>query len=399
MSSAPIAAIGEAPDLALRYRQVRGQTETLAAPLSAEDCQIQSMPDASPIKWHLAHVSWFFETFLLVPHLPGYRPLDPSYAVLFNSYYVGVGERHPRPERGLLSRPTLDEVRAYRRHVDMAMCALIDAQGDTHADLIELGLQHEQQHQELMLMDIQHGFSRNPGDPVYAADAPAAAGIDGAERWIEQPGGLYTMGHAGGGFAFDNELPQHRVWIEPFAIADRLVNAGDYSAFIDDGGYDRPEYWLSDGWATAQAEGWRAPLYWQRDDDGWTRFSLRGRVAVDPAEPVLHLSYYEADAFAHWRGCRLPTEAEWEIAAGHGGLRQQRDSAWQWTASPYVAYPGFRIAEGAVGEYNGKFMVNQFVLRGGCLATPEGHARPTYRNFYPPASRWMFSGVRLARDV
>lgn len=381
-----------------RYCAIRSATEALTAPLSAEDCQIQSMPDASPTKWHLAHSSWFFETFLLAPHLAGYAAFDEVYAVLFNSYYVQVGDRHPRPYRGLLSRPSLDEVLAYRRHVDAAMERLFDGSSEDWADLLELGLQHEQQHQELILMDIQHALAQNPLQPIYAPTAPVAPSSPAPTAWIETPGGLYEIGHDGNGFAFDNEGPRHRLWLEPFAIADRLVTAGEYRNFIDDGGYRRPELWLSDGWATVEAEGWDAPLYWRDDAGGWTTFGLRGRNPIDPGAPVLHVSYYEADAFARWAGGRLPTEAEWEVAAVRDVLQQSADSGWQWTASPYVAYPGFRPAEGAVGEYNGKFMVNQIVLRGGAAITPPGHARSTYRNFFAPASRWMASAIRLARD-
>ncbi len=395
MSSQPVARF-ETSALAA-FREVRAASEALTAGLSAEDCQIQSMPDASPAKWNLAHTSWFFETFLLSPLLPGYRPFDAAYTVLFNSYYVGVGERFSRPHRGLLTRPSLDQVIAYRHHVDRAMAELTGAVApELWQDLLELGLHHEQQHQELILMDIQHAFSLNPLQPAYRDDAPHRSGMP-ATTWANIPGGLGEIGHDINGFAFDNEGPRHRVWTEPFEIADRLVTAGDYIEFIEAGGYRTPELWLSDGWATVEAEGWTAPLYWRETEEGWTRFSLEGRVGIDPAAPLLHVSYYEADAFARWAGARLPTEAEWEIAATLGLLREVDDLAWQWTASPYVAYPGFATAPGAVGEYNGKFMVNQFVLRGGSLGTPRGHTRLTYRNFFPPAARWAFSGIRLAR--
>ena len=399
MSLYPLAAEGVVEAAMHRYVRVRARTEDLVAPLSAEDCQVQSMPDASPAKWHLAHVSWFFETFLLRPHLPGYETCCPDYAVLFNSYYVAIGERHPRPQRGLLTRPSLDEVMAYRRHVDAAMAELMERVAYAEwAGLVELGCQHEEQHQELILMDIQHALSCNPLQPAYvqtrtSSDTRAAR----AGGWRDVPGGLYEIGHKGDGFHFDNEAPRHRVWLEPFSISERLVTAGEYRAFMEDGGYSRPELWLSEGWDWVAREGWQAPLYWSESEAGWSRFSLAGKRPVDPAEAVLHVSYYEADAFARWSGARLPTEAEWEVAAGHVPLAQLDDWGWQWTASAYLPYPGYAAPPGAVGEYNGKFMINQMVLRGGSLATPEGHARPTYRNFFPAGARWAFTAIRLVR--
>jgi ergothioneine biosynthesis protein EgtB len=387
-------AAGPLPILS-HYRKVRAATAALASPLSPEDCQLQSMPDTSPTKWHLAHTTWFFETFVLAPHLPGYRVFHPSFAVLFNSYYVRVGERHARPERGVLSRPSLDEVHAYRRHVDSAVQRLGEEVPEHEwRDLLELGLHHEQQHQELIVMDIQHAFSRNPLEPAYDEAAKPDC-LAGPARWLPVPGGLYEIGHDRTGFAFDNEGPRHKVWLEPFVIADRLVTNGQFLKFIRDGGYQRPEFWLSDGWDAVAEQGWVAPLYWGRTGEEWTRFSLAGRCQLDLAEPVLHVSYYEADAFARWAGYRLPTEAEWEIAAGLCDLHQLDSLAWQWTASAYSPYPGFVARDDAIGEYNGKFMVNQFVLRGGSLATPEGHARRTYRNFFSPAARWPFTGIRL----
>ena len=403
--------------LSSRYAAVRAATEALAAPLSAEDQQVQSMPDVSPTKWHLAHTTWFFETFLLGPELQGYEPFDPAFHYLFNSYYEAEGPRQPRPERGLITRPSLERVLAYRAHVDAGMARLL-ASGSAGrvADLVELGLNHEQQHQELILMDIKHVLSRNPLKPAYHA-APAAASREPAPlRWQAFPAGLRQIGHGGDGFAFDNERPRHRVYLEAFEIADRLTTCGEYLGFIEDGGYRRPELWLSDGWAMVQAEGWTAPLYWSGGEDGWRMFSLHGERPVDPAEPVCHLSHYEADAYARWAAARLPTEAEWETAAGSSaledsgglhpspdaggeGLRQLGGQVWQWTASAYLPYPRFRTAPGAVGEYNGKFMSGQMALRGSACVTPPGHARITYRNFFPPQARWAFAGVRLARDA
>jgi ergothioneine biosynthesis protein EgtB len=406
-----------------RYRSVRGESLALAALLSAEDQQVQSMPDVSPTKWHLAHVTWFFETFLLIPALDGYEPCDPAFGYLFNSYYEAVGERHPRPQRGLLSRPPLEQVMAYRAHVDAAMQRLIaEASPEDWArlePLLELGLNHEQQHQELILMDIKHVFWTNPLLPAYAEAPPRALNKAPELQWLEFAGGLVEMGHDGPGFAFDNEGPRHKLWIEPFRLASRMATCGEYLAFIEDGGYRRPELWLSDGWASIGREGWEAPLYWRRADGDWRVFTLSGDKPLDEAEPVSHLSHYEADAFARWSGARLPTEAEWETAAlaaprsGHladrrryhpepargEGLQQLIGDLWEWTMSPYTAYPRYRPPEGAVGEYNGKFMSGQMVLRGGAAVTPAGHVRITYRNFFPPAARWAFSGVRLARDA
>jgi ergothioneine biosynthesis protein EgtB len=418
---------GDRTPLARRYVETRQRTEALAAPLSAEDQTVQSMPDVSPTKWHRAHTSWFFETFLLAPRLAGYAAFDPAYGYLFNSYYEAVGARHPRPQRGLVSRPGITEIARYRAHVDRAMAELIATLDPVAwaeaAPLIELGINHEEQHQELTLMDIKHVLSLNPLQPAYVAPAATTSSSATPLGWVSCAGGLRQIGNGGEDFAFDNERPRHKVWLEPFRLATRLATSGEYLAFIADGGYRRAEFWLSDGWALVQQEGWSAPLYWRDEGaDGWSVFTLSGRRAVDPAEPVCHVSFYEADAFARWSGKRLPTEAEWEVAAveaarppsgnlmdrglyhpqaaPHGeGLQQMIGDAWEWTASPYISYPGFHPLAGAIGEYNGKFMSNQMVLRGGAAVTPPGHVRATYRNFFPPASRWAFAGIRLAEDA
>jgi ergothioneine biosynthesis protein EgtB len=375
---------------------VRQQTEDLAAPLSPEDQTVQSMPDASPTKWHLAHTTWFFETFVLRPYARGYRVFDPGYEYLFNSYYEAVGPRHPRPQRGLITRPGVEEVMAYRRHVTRAMVDLVAAGAPDCASLVELGLHHEQQHQELILMDIKHALSCSPLRPTYAQGAPSPAGDGSAISWREFEGGLVEIGHGGAGFAFDNEGPRHRVWLEPFALAMRPVNCGEYLAFMEDGGYGRPEFWLSAGWECVKQRGWEAPLYWQRDGRTWHVFTLAGMKRVEPSDTVCHVSFFEAAAYAKWVGKRLPREMEWEAA---GDALECTGQVWEWTASPYVAYPGYREPPGAIGEYNGKFMANQMVLRGGCVATPRDHIRRTYRNFFPTDARWMFGGIRLAEDL
>jgi ergothioneine biosynthesis protein EgtB len=400
-----------------RFFATRSLTESLASPLSAEDQTVQSMPDVSPTKWHRAHTTWFFETFLLTPGLEGYRPFHPDYGYLFNSYYEGVGARHPRCDRGLLSRPGVEEIAEYRAHVDQAMAVLLEGPStESSAALVELGIQHEQQHQELLLMDTKHVLSRNPLLPAYDAVRLPAPSAAQARTWTEHAEGTYEIGHAGDGFCFDNELPLHREYLRAFGVADQAVTCGEWSAFIDDGGYHRPELWLSDGWAAVQEERWECPLYWFAVDGGWQEFTLGGPTPVNPAQPACHLSYYEADAFAHWAGMRLPTEAEWEVAArgqpvqGHF-LDQTKlhptpsttqatpfGNVWQWTSSAYSPYPGFAPAPGAVGEYNGKFMVNQYVLRGGSCVTPPDRIRPSYCKFVPPSARWAFTGLRLARD-
>ena len=400
------------------YDEVRRHSMALAEPLSAEDQGVQSMPDASPTKWHLAHTTWFFETIVCKPHLPRYRSFDERYAYLFNSYYEVLGPRHARPQRGLLTRPSLQEVHAYRRHVDESISALISRADDqtlaTIEPLITLGLHHEQQHQELIVTDIVHALSCNPIMPPYRPGASNARPVAGRARpleWLRQPGGVVRIGHEGRGFAFDNEGPRHEYLLRPYEIANRLVTCGEYAAFIEDGGYARAQLWLSDGWAAVQREGWSAPIYWVRgnetghcmpkEQDGagnWRVFGLSGLNALDPDAPVSNLSFYEAAAYAEWAGARLPTEFEWEAAFDAPGIEQMTGHVWQWTRSSYDPYPGFRPLTGVAAEYNGKFMVGQQVLRGGSIATPPGHTRRTYRNFFPPAARWQFSGVRLVRD-
>ena len=411
--------------LARAFARVRARTEALVAPLSAEDCCVQSMPDASPAKWHLAHTSWFFETFVLERDLPGYRAFDPHFRVLFNSYYHGVGAQHPRPQRGLLTRPSLDEVLAYRAHVDRHVAELLakGEPGDAAAG-VELGLHHEQQHQELLLTDAKHLLAANPLRPAYRSDLARA--VRGASppplRWHRVETALREIGADGAGFHFDNEAPRHPLLVPAFEIASRLVTSGEYLAFVEAGGYAQPEWWLSDGFAAVCSEGWCAPGYWQHRDGAWHEFTLGGLRPLDLAAPVAHVSFYEADAFSRWSQARLPTEAEWEVVAATApiaGNLAERDAlhplplegdapgapsqlfgdVWEWTQSPYVAYPGFRPAAGAIGEYNGKFMCNQLVLRGGSCATPGDHVRASYRNFFPPAARWQWSGIRLARDA
>jgi ergothioneine biosynthesis protein EgtB len=395
----PAAANAPQTSLAERYRAVRAATEALAAPLSPEDQVVQSMPDASPTKWHRAHTTWFFETFLLLPFLPGYRRVSEDYAVLFNSYYVAAGPRHARPQRGLLTRPSCAEVARYRAVVDRAMAELLRDPPKEALPLVELGLQHEQQHQELLLTDILHALSGNPLRPACDPDWMEPRRAAGSPRMLDGPDGLVAIGHDGQGFAFDNEAPRHSAFLAPYRIADRLVDNGQWLAFMAAGGYRDPLLWMSDGWAARDAEGWEAPLHWEQNDGGWMQFGPGGLRPIDPALPVRHVSWYEADAFARWAGKRLPTEQEWEAAAALPGFADATGVAWQWTGSAYRPYPGFRPWAGAVGEYNGKFMIGQMVLRGGSLATPPGHARPSYRNFFPPAARWQFSGLRLAEDA
>ncbi len=426
--------------LASEYLRIRAFSESIAAPLAPEDCVIQTMPDVSPTRWHLAHTTWFFETFFLRERT-GYKPFNESFDYLFNSYYNSLGDQFPRAKRGMLSRPTVDQIFQYRKHVDRCVVDEIESGTLTPSEVgvLEIGLNHEQQHQELMLTDIKHVLSCNPLSPVYANTSfPRGSEIEPL-RFLPFQEGLHEIGFAGDGFAYDNESPRHRVFLNAFELADRLVTAGEYLAFMADGGYREPRWWLSLGWQTVRQEGWNAPLYWQQKDGTWFHFTLSGLQPVDHGAPVCHISYFEADAYARWAGMRLALEAEWEVAseqavlAGNfadqlmssgrtihpastvsrgeiqpnfqadrtGGfeLRQMFGDVWQWTQSPYVAYPGYSPADGALGEYNGKFMCGQYVLRGGSCATPSGHVRRTYRNFFPPEARWQFSGIRLARDA
>ena len=394
-----------------RFAAVRARSLSLTADLSPEDQCVQSMPDASPTKWHLAHTSWFFEAVVLLPHVAGYAAFEPRWHFLFNSYYESLGPRHPRPQRGLLTRPLLASVLNYRAHVESAVERLINTADEATwtavQPLLELGLQHEEQHQELMLTDLLHAFSCNPLLPAYrTAEAPPLrlAETTPPANWVAGPAGPVRVGHAGEGFAFDNETPRHTVWLQPYRIADRLVTCGEFAEFVADGGYRTPTLWLSDGWALVQAQGWQAPAYWIAPGDArapssqWQVFGLEGVRPLDASAPVSQISYYEAAAYAEWAGARLPTEFEWEAACGLPGMKQLTGHVWQWTRSAYDPYPGYHPWNGAVAEYNGKFMVGQMVLRGGSVATPPGHARCTYRNFFPPAARWQFSGLRLARD-
>ena len=412
------------PSLAERYRLVREWTEQLCSPLATEDYVIQSMPDASPARWHLAHTTWFFETFVLKPLVPHYEPYHDQFQYLFNSYYNAVGEQYPRPERGLLSRPTVGEVYQYRSYVDRALLDHIETaspeQLGLHEETLVLGFNHEQQHQELLLTDLKHMLSHNPLAPVYTPASTPPPGVAPELRWVSVAGGVHAIGHDGGGFGFDSEGPRHQTLMQDARIASRLVTNGEYLEFMADGAYGRSDLWLSDGWRTVQEQGWLAPLYWEERDGAWWQFTLHGMRPVDPAEPVCHVSHYEADAFARWAGARLPTEAEWEVAASAlptrgnlaetmafhpaaapdepGGMTQAFGDVWEWTQSAYLPYPGFRAAAGAIGEYNGKFMSGQMVLRGGSCVTPASHIRASYRNFFPPGARWQFSGLRLAQD-
>ncbi|PSB00775.1 ergothioneine biosynthesis protein EgtB [Merismopedia glauca] len=405
-----------------RYQQVRQLSQQLCQPLATEDYAIQSMPDVSPPKWHLAHTTWFFETFLLVPYLKGYELFHPKFGYLFNSYYEAVGERHPRAQRGLLSRPTVAEVYQYRDYVDAGMRSLmLEISGNSDLEsLITLGLHHEQQHQELLLTDIKHILGMNPLRPAYLQNPLSAISKfpENREKWLDYPGGLQAIGHQNREFAFDNESPRHQVYLQDYYLASRLVTNGEYLEFIEAGGYNKPEYWLAEGWTTIQAEKWFAPFYWEKIDGVWWIMTLYGMQPLNENEPVCHVSFYEADAYASFRGLRLPTEVEWEVAASSVPIKgnfvetgrlhptvasgvtrpdQMFGDVWEWTQSAYLPYPGFEVADGAIGEYNGKFMCNQMVLRGGSCATSINHIRSTYRNFFPPSARWQFTGIRLAK--
>ncbi|MBV8694453.1 MAG: ergothioneine biosynthesis protein EgtB [Ktedonobacteraceae bacterium] len=414
-------------DMIEQYQTVRYLSEQLCKPLVAEDYVVQSMPDVSPTKWHLAHVTWFWETFLLSQAVPDYKSPHPQYAYLFNSYYNTLGKRHSRPQRGLLSRPTVAEVYQYRHYVDECVLDLLEKLDERRlaelASIFVLGLHHEQQHQELILTDIKHVLACNPLYPVYLPQVPTNRSSVPPLQWVHYPEGIRWIGYEGEGFSFDNEGPRHRQFLHAFQLASRLITNGEYIEFMQDGGYSDPLLWLSDGWNTVQQEGWNAPLYWEQRDGRWWMMTLSGMREVDKAEPVCHVSYYEADAYAHWADARLPTEAEWEVAAQdvarEGNFVEQGvyhpvplasnpsqelpsqmyGDVWEWTQSAYLPYPAYKPAPGAIGEYNGKFMCNQQVLRGGSCATSLTHIRPTYRNFFPPHARWQFMGIRLAREV
>jgi ergothioneine biosynthesis protein EgtB len=416
----------DSQSLTHRFQAVRDMTNTLARPLTPEDMMVQSCAEASPVKWHLAHTTWFFETFVLREYLPDYQPFHADFLWLFNSYYKSLGGHPEKQLRASFSRPSLDQIQSYRRHVQDGVAQLLAAGASVEIrDRIELGMHHEQQHQELIATDIKHAFWSNPLQPLYSESRPVAVGHPAPHHWLDYAGGLVEIGNHGDTFGFDNEFARHQVFLQPFRLASRPVTCAEYLRFIEDGGYRRPEFWLSDGWDAIQSQGWQAPLYWKQNEAGtWDVFTLHGHQSLDEllATPVCHLSYYEADAYAHWAGCRLPTEFEWEHAASlipvtgnlldTGTLHPQAvptninphqpaqlfGDVWEWTRSAYLAYPGYTPAPGALGEYNGKFMSNQFVLRGGSVATPASHIRATYRNFFAPATRWQFSGIRLAAD-
>ena len=381
------------------FTATRMFTESLSSALSPEDQCIQSMEDASPAKWHRAHTTWFFEQFILTQYMPGYAVFDPHFQFLFNSYYEAVGARHPRFARGMITRPDAAHVGAYRRAVDAAVLAWLPQATDEQLDLVTLGIHHEQQHQELLQTDILHAFAQNPLNPAAIPGWREPVAAPGPTRFVSMPGGIARIGHRSQGFSFDNEGPAHQTLLAPHSLATRLVRNGEFASFMEDGGYGKPALWMSDGWARVQAERWEQPFHWRQNDGGdWSEFTLAGLRPVDPEAPVRHISWYEADAFARWAGARLPTEAELEAAHGNSQIAELAGHVWQWTNSAYLAYPGFKAAPGAVGEYNGKFMINQMVLRGGSAATPAGHTRSTYRNFFQPEKRWQFSGLRLARD-